>query len=102
MNPGIFYFQVILLCHHGNVKLPWQLNIRHSHPKLQLYKEMGESAESAITRGIPTGREEVQRRTRERTMFSKVTIFLGIISVAAFQECKYLGTIVYQDCVHSG
>ena len=53
---------------------------------------MGESAESVVTEGILTGREEAQRRTRERTMFSKVTIFLGIISVAAFQECKYLGT----------
>ena len=82
--------------------LPWQLNTRHPHPKLQLYKEMRELAESVFTRGILTGREEVQRRTRERTMLLKVTIFLGIISVAAFQECKYLGTIVYQDCVHSG
>ena len=54
----------------------------------RLYKEMGELAESAITRGILTGREEDQRRTRERTMFSKVTIFLGIISVAAFQQCE--------------
>ena len=68
--------------------LPWELNIRHSHPKLQLYKEMGELAESAVTREILTGREDIQRRTRERTMFSKITIFLGIISVAAFQECK--------------
>ena len=88
MNPGIFYFQFMLLCYHGNVKLPWQLNIRHSQSQLRLYKEMGELAEAAVTRGLTTGREEVQRRTRERTMFSKVTIFLGIISVAAFQECK--------------
>ena len=88
MNPGIFHFQITLSCHHGNMILPWQLNIRHFHPKLQLYKEMGELAESVVTRVILTVREEVQRRTRERTMFSKVTIFLGIISVAVFQECK--------------
>ena len=84
------------------MKLPWELNIRHSHPKLWLYKEMGELAEPAVTRGILTGREEDQRRARERTMFSKVTIFLGILSVAAFQECKYICTRVYQDCVYSG
>ena len=92
----------MLLCNHGNVQLPWQTKIRHSHSQIWLYKEMGELAESVVTRGILTGREEVQRRTRGRTMFSKVTIFLGIISVAAFQECKQLCTIVYQDCVYSG
>ena len=88
MNPGIFHLQFMLLCHHDNVKLPRQLNKHHYYPQIQLYKGMGELAESAVTRGILSGREEVQRRTRERTMFSKVTIFLGIISVAAFQECK--------------
>ena len=64
------------------------INICYSHPLLWLYKEMCQFSESAVTRGILTGGEDVQRRTRERTMFSKVTIFLGIISVAAFQECK--------------
>ena len=102
MNPGIFYLKFTLRYHHNKIKSLWQLNIRHSHPQLWLYKELGELAQLAVTRGILTGREEVQRRTRERAMFSKVTIFLGIISVAAFQECKYLCTIVYQDCVHSG
>ena len=77
-----------MVSHLGNIESPRQLNIRHSHPQLQLYKEMGELAESAVTGEILTGREEVQRRTRERTMFSKVTIFLGIISIATFQECK--------------
>ena len=88
MNPGILHYQFMLLCHYGNVNLPWQLNIRHSYPQLWLYKEMGELAVSAVTGGVLTGREDVQRRTRERTMFSKVIIFFGIISVAAFQECK--------------
>ena len=74
--------------YHGNVKSPRQLNIRQPHPQLWLYKEMGELAESVVTRGILTGREEDQRRTRKRTMFSKVTIFLGIISVVPFQECE--------------
>ena len=70
---------------------PWQCEITMATQQiiiLNLYKAMGELEESLITRGILTGRKEDQRRIRERTMFSKVTIFLGIISVAAFQECK--------------
>ena len=57
-----------MVSHLGNIESPRQLNIRHPHPQLQLYKEMGELAESAVTGEILTGREEEKNKRKNNVL----------------------------------